>query len=45
MDGIINQAVYCPEDYPKKKEQLAISSIYIWTVDLAWRKKVKTEMQ
>ena len=27
MDGIINQAVYCPKDYPKKK--LAISKIYI----------------
>ena len=34
MDGIINQAVYCPRDYPKKK-QLVISSIYMWTGDLA----------
>ena len=44
MDGIINQAVYCPKDYPKKK-QLVISSIYMWTGDLAWRKKVKAELQ
>ena len=24
MDGIINQAVYCPKDYPKKKKQLVV---------------------
>ena len=23
MDGIINQAVYCPEDYPKKKRTVS----------------------
>ena len=45
MDGIINQAVYCPRDYPKKKRQLVISSIYMWTGDLARRKKVKAKMQ
>ena len=42
MDGIINQAVYCPKDYPKKK---TVSSIYMWAGDLAWREKVKAEMQ
>ena len=44
MDGIINQAVYCPRDDPKKK-QLVISSIYMWAGDLACRKKVKAELQ
>ena len=33
MDGIINQAVYCPKDYPKKKK--TVSSIYMWAGDLA----------
>ena len=29
MDGIINQAVYCPRDYPKKKTVSNQQDLYV----------------